>query len=154
MKRIKLSQDKFALVDENLFEELNKYKWMAKNDKKNCYAARHSSEGTRKLIFMHRIIMNTPVGMFTDHVDGDGLNNQKYNLRTCTNLQNSRNRGKNRNNTSGFKGVSWHEEAKKWRALIAVKGKQKSLGLFIIKLEAYQAYCDACVKYHGDFAKF
>jgi hypothetical protein len=157
MKQIKISQNKYTQVDDSDFEELNKYKWMAKKDKKNFYVARHSKGGTRKLILMHRVVANTPNGMFTDHIDGDGLNNQKSNLRVCSNQQNSVNRGKNNNNTSGLKGVYWVQNGKssgKWRALIGFKGKFIHLGLFSSKEAAYEAYCTACCKLHGDFAKF
>lgn len=155
MKKIKLTQDKYALVDDLDFDDLDSFKWFAKKDKGNFYAARHSSGGTRKLIFMHRLILLTPDELFTDHKDGNGLNNQRKNLRNCTNQQNSTNRGKNKNNTSGFKGVSWAKTGKnkgKWRGIIAVNGKSINLGLFCTKEEAYVSYCRACQQYHGEYS--
>jgi hypothetical protein len=156
---IPLTQGKVALVDREDFKELNKYKWFARKDRKTFYAQRNcprDTEGKQHTIWihMHRAIMQPPKGMVIDHIDGNGLNNTRKNLRICTNSQNRMNTGKQKNNTSGFKGVIFSKADKKWVALIYVGGKQVYLGSYQNKEIAYKAYCDGCIKYHGEFAKY
>lgn len=155
MKKIKLSQNQFTLVDNKDFKYLNKFNWYVHSGGNTVYAARNSKtiNGKRKTIWMHKEIMKTPKGMETDHIDGNGLNNQRKNLRICTKSENQHNRSKYKCNTSGFKGVSWHIGHKKWGASIQSSGKQIYLGYYDSKIEAYNAYCNACTKYHRDFAK-
>ncbi len=156
MKKIALTQGKFAKVDDSDYDFLNKWKWTAVKDTKTFYATRHgkfSVEGNRNLVYMHRVILKTPKKLKTDHIDGDGLNNQRKNLRVCTDSQNAQNKSKPKNNTSGIKGVSWYSKGNKWRATINIQGKYVHLGYFTDKVDAYKAYCVACVKYHGDFAR-
>jgi hypothetical protein len=155
MKKIALTQGKFALVDDEDFEKLSKFKWCANKIGGIYYAVRNDkrTKDGRKTISMHRVVMDSPEGMDTDHKDGDGLNNQKKNLRICTHAENLKNQKLHKNNISGLKGVSFYKRVKKWVAFIGVDGKQISLGYFDTKLEAYQAYCDACLKYHGKFSR-
>lgn len=139
MKQIKLSQGKVALVDDEDYEELNKYKWYSYKGGNTFYAGRNfNSNGKQKTIKMHRIIMNTPKEMETDHIDGNGLNNQKSNLRIVTHRQNGQN--KRINKSSRFVGVCWNEINNKWRAQIKINKKHKSLGVFDTELEAHNAY--------------
>jgi hypothetical protein len=99
---------------------------------------------------LHRLIMNTPKGMQTDHISGDTLDNRKENLRVATSAENSRNRGKSRTNTSGFKGVTYvkkkkhmiNERSKPWKARIRHNGKLIHLGMFATPEEAGKAYDD------------
>lgn len=102
---------------------------------------------------LHRLIMNAPKGMSIDHINGDKSDNRKSNLRICTNSENLRNRGSQSNNTSGYKGVSWSKELKKWRTQICINKKHIHVGLFKDKIEAAKAYNEAAIKYHGEFAK-
>lgn len=88
-----------------------------------------------------------------DHRDGDGLNNRRSNLREATGSQNMQNRGAYSNNTSGFKGVCWDKESRKWKAQIGSQGRLKSLGRFDDPSDAHAAYCDAAEKLHGDFGR-
>ena len=103
---------------------------------------------------LHRIIMDAPDDKMVDHINGNPLDNRRENLRLCSNQENNRNKGKKSDNTSGFKGVSWSKQTGKWLANITVDGKSKYLGYFDDKLKAYEAYCTACEKYHGDFKHF
>ena len=154
MKQISLTQWQFALVDDEDFEELNKYKWCAlKQWNWKFYVVRSSKRvnGKRPLIYMHITLMNTPKEMHTDHIDGNWLNNQRNNLRICTVSENAMNRGKNKTNTSGFKGVYWNKALNKWQAGIQINWKLKHLWLFDNKLEAYRVYCEKCIKYHWEF---
>jgi hypothetical protein len=88
-----------------------------------------------------------------DHIDGNPRNNRISNLRLATPSQNMMNRGKQSNNTSGYKGVSYRKDRKKWRAYIKKEGKFMALGHYDSKKDAYSAYCDAARKYHGAFAR-
>ncbi len=99
---------------------------------------------------MHRMITNAIQGVDVDHIDGDGLNNQRQNLRLCTRAQNLMNRGLNRANKSGYKGVIWCKG--KWMAYIVKDRKQVYLGRFTEKLQAYKVYCKAAKELHGEFA--
>lgn len=159
MKKIKLTQGKYALVDDEDFETLNQYKWCADKRPNNVfYAVQNEKIGHNKFrkIKMHRVIISTPKGMETDHADGDGLNNQKKNLRVCNRVENSYNVGMRKNNKSGYKGVHflpYSNWSKKWHANITVNKKRISIGFFSTPEDAYRAYCAACVKYHGKYAK-
>lgn len=157
MKYIPLTQGKYALVDDKDFSELSKFKWYAhaqKSVNNTFYAVRTLIKEDRKktMIYMHRCIANTPQGMATDHIDGNGLNNQISNLRVCTTKQNLCNKGKQINNTSGLKGVSWHKATQRWRATLNHNGKSIHLGGFDSKEFAREAYVFACRKYQGEFA--
>ena len=143
----------YALVDDEDFEELNQYRWSVAKRRAVFYAQRNLRlDNKRVTVFMHTQIIKAHQGLEIDHIDGNGLNNQRSNLRTCTSEENKMNRGKFVNNTSGFKGVSWHKPAMKWRAQINANGKTTHLGLFATKELAYEAYISACIKYHGEFA--
>lgn len=101
---------------------------------------------------LHRLIMNAPNGMAVDHINGNIADNRKSNLRICVNSENLRNRGAQRNNTSGYKGVSWCKQSNKWRSSICLNKKRIYLGLFTNKLDAANAYNQAAIKYFGEFA--
>jgi hypothetical protein len=119
------------------------------------YAVRLETVSFKKRIklSMHRVVMGEiPLGYEVDHINGNKVDNRKSNLRICTKMQNYRNRGKTKANTSGFKGVSWHKRIKKWVVQIHIDGKNKSLGYFIDPYEGYLAYCEAAIKHHGEFA--
>ena len=154
---IELTQGKIALIDDEDWDLVSGYRWHACTTPRHntWYAQAHTrrADGTWTKIKMHRLILGlTDPRVHTDHIDGDGLNNRRGNLRACSNSENQRNRGSQANNTSGFKGVSWDKETGKWAANIRVNGKQKRLGRHDTPEEAYQAYCDASIELHGEFA--
>jgi hypothetical protein len=104
---------------------------------------------------MHRVIIGAKLGELVDHVDGNGINNTRQNLRKATNSQNLINR-KNLSNTSGYKGVSYdrgHYRNKPWRAQIKINYKSKTLGYFSTPEEAADAYKVASINYFGEFAR-
>lgn len=148
MKEIILTQNKVALVDDNDFEYINQFNWNAHRTEKYWYAAR--SGGVR----MHRIIMHAPENREIDHINGDGLDNRKENLRVCTHQQNMQNQLLPRiNNKLGVKGVSLEKGRKKFRATIFVKGNKIHLGYYNVLKDADIAYRTAEKKYFGDFSR-
>jgi hypothetical protein len=146
---IPLTQDKFAIVDAEDYEELSKHKWHTNKSHKSEYAARKPG---RKHISMHRLLLNAPPGLLVDHRDGNGLNNRKSNLRLCTHQENTYNQRPRRGGTSRFKGVYWHKTEKKYTARIRKNGKRYSLGYFHDEIEAAVAYGIKAMEFFGEFA--
>jgi hypothetical protein len=153
VKEIPLTKGYVALVDDEDYEWLSRWKWFAKADHNLVYARRmsHVGEGKRTTIGMHRLIMGDPPGREVDHWDNDGCNNQRGNLRVATHRQNL---AKSRQvlGPSGFRGVSWDKERRKWRARIHIDGKEKTLGRFRNADEAARAYDAAAKEVYGEFA--
>src|ERR671923_1500933 len=147
-KQIPLPRGLFALVDDADYEWLNQWKWSIGS---NRYAYRINEQN--RGIYMHRLITNAPNGMQVDHINGNKLDNRRENLRVCTKHENMRNRGKQKNNTSGYKGVSWREKSKRYGAFIKIDGKYKMIGEYKTAEDAARAYNEFAKKYHGKFAK-
>lgn len=156
MKKIILGRGKegFAIVGDSDFKRISKSKWHIRKRNHTSYVVRRQIvKGKKKTIYLHREILKLPNDYkIIDHIDGNGLNNQRRNLRVCTQSQNSMNRSLLSRNRSGNKGVGWYSRYNKWRARIVVLGKEKTLGFFKSKKEAIEAYRKASIKYHGRFA--
>lgn len=149
MKEINLTQGKVAIVDDGDFDWLSKWKWTYNQ---NGYAVRNVKQGHKQTrIYMHRAIMNAG-RLKVDHKDGDTLNNQRQNLRLCSQSQNIQNSRKRTDNTSGHKGVTFHRASGKWAASICTNGRRLHLGLFDSIEDAVVCYQSAADKYHGEFA--
>ena len=146
VRYIALTKGKYAIVDAADYEWLSRYRWHATCARGRYYAA---TVINGKSISMHRMIMNPPPGMVTDHIDGNGLNNRRTNIRNCTpeqNRYNTRPQGK----SSRFVGVCrWGD---KWRAKIKIKGRYVHLGTFDTEIEAARARDAAALQHHGPFA--
>lgn len=149
MKKIKLTQDKYTIVDDADFEWLNQWKWCYH---KIGYVFKKLWKRNRAL-YMHRLIMNTPKGMETDHINGDKLDNRRSNLRVCTRSQNEANKGLRIDNTSGYKGVYWNRKNKKWVANIGFNYKNIYLGEFNDRFHAMKAYNAKAKELFGEFAR-
>lgn len=155
MKKIPLTQGKVALVDDEDYERVVQYKWNAHYHKPsgNWYA-RRTIDGLGRQISMHRFIMSAPAGSKVDHIDRDGLNNQRSNLRFATTAQNGANRAKGRNQTtSRYKGVHWYATVGKWKATIVVAQRTIFLGHFELEEDAAKAYDEAAIAHFGEFAR-
>ena len=149
-RRIPLTQGKFALVDAEDYYQLVKFQWCANEPTKTkFYAVRKCN---RKHVKMHRAIMAAPDHLVVDHIDHDGLNNCKSNLRLCTLAQNSHNCGSRKRATSRYKGVSWKKSTKKWVATIKFNNKLYHLGTFKNEIDAAKAYDKKAASLFGEFA--
>mgnify|MGYP001558742858 CR=1 FL=1 len=107
----------------------------------------------KKLFRLHRFINKTPSGKDTDHINGDRLDNRRVNLRTCTRAENMWNSGRHKDNTSGYKGVSWWKTGGYWQAQISINSQKIHLGFFKSKMDAVKVYDKAVRKYHKEYAK-
>jgi len=156
MKQIPLTQGKFALVDDEDFEYLNQFKWYAIKCDKTYYVCRkvYDKETKKgKNLLMHRFVLGlTDPKIQGDHIDWNGLNNQRYNLRICSCAQNQRNKKARKGGSSKYIGVHWHKGGNKWQSRIKMDGNHISLGLFTDEIEAAKAYDKAAKFYHGEFA--
>ena len=146
MKLIPVSQNKFTMVDDEDFEWLNQWKWCLGGG----YAVR-SHKRTRKIL-LHRLLIKIPKGMEVDHINNNPLDNQKNNLRIVTHHQNIFNTSMRKDNTSGFKGVSWQANISKWRVQIQIKKQKKHVGYFDDRLKAAKAYNKIARYLFGQFA--
>lgn len=161
MKEIKLTQGKVALVDDEDYEWLNQWRWHARKDSKTYYAGRSvymggGSKNPRiRTISMHRLIINIPDGIDVDHIDHDGLNNQKHNLRIATRTQNQYNRTSRHGSSSKYKGVTILQKGKeKGRISAEIRcGKKRiCLGHFRNEEDAARAYDQKAKELFGEFA--
>lgn len=151
MKEIKLhgkfSFRKFAFVDDEDFEEVNKYRWIAQRGGNNWYA---SARINKKSVLMHRFIINPPANMCIDHINHNSLDNTKSNLRICSHAENMRNRQKHKNTSSSFIGVhSTHKN--KWMAKIEYMGKVYKLGVFDTEEDAAIARDKKAIEFDDKF---
>lgn len=144
---IPLTKGKFAIVDEADAEMvLGRGKWFAAQHRQLFYASRGERGRT---VAMHAVVAGFER---PDHVNRNGLDNRRINLRAATVSQNNGNIGLSRHNTSGYKGVSWDRERRKWMALINDGGRKRTLGRFDDPAEAACAYNAAALEKWGEFA--
>jgi hypothetical protein len=145
LKQITLTQGKIALVDDDIYEAIGHLKWYARKDKNRYYAVRNfqKSKGQRGAIYLHHIVIGYPLdNQEVDHIDGDGLNNQRNNLRIVTNRKNQQNTNNHRNGR--LVGCYFHKRVNRWQARIVINGRQQSLGYFDTEIEASKVYENAC----------
>jgi hypothetical protein len=147
MRKIKLTKSKYAIVDDDYFEYLNQWKWYCNF---YDYAVREiGGSKNKKRIYMHRLVNNTPENYLTDHINRNRLDNRKINLRTVNPTASILNRGINKNNTSGHKGIIWRKDTKSWSARIKTNYKEIYLGCYKDIKEAIKARKKAELIYHS-----
>jgi hypothetical protein len=153
--RVRLTRGKVALVDECDYVRVTAHPWQARPDHGTWYAQRsfRLPDGSRRTINMARFILGIDdPWVKVDHINGDGLDNRRCNLRPTLQHQNSANtRRRKRPGTSRYKGVSWHAAAGKWQARISVRGVRLDLGRYASQAAAYRAYCAAAKLNHGEY---
>lgn len=143
---------KYALIDKEDFELVNKHKWFYRIEAsdKEYARKRYRENGKIREVIMHRYIIKARRGKEVDHINGNGLDNRKVNLRICSHKSNSRNRKLNKNNKTGYKGV--YRKNGKYRATITFNYKSHDLGAFDDLISAAKVYNKAAKKYFGKYA--
>ena len=145
----------YAEIDASDRSKIEGYRWypiFAKTGVVYAQAEVRIGVNQYKWIPMHRLIANTPDGMETDHIDGDGLNNRRSNLRACTRAQNNRNQRIRKDNSTGYRGVRKVTNSPNWYAQVRVDNRDIYLGTFTTPEAAAQAYNEAAKRHHGEFA--
>jgi len=155
LKYITLSNGKNAIVDDEDFETLSKISWyeMQGYAKGKKYLGVINGKKRNKYFSMHRIIMKTPEGMHTDHINANKLDNRKENLRICTCSENLRNAKPYAGGSSDYKGVYFNKECQKWRAYITINKVRKHIGTFDREEDAALAYNRKAQEFFGEFAR-
>lgn len=156
MPVIQLTRGLVTIVDDEDYDALAAFKWHAHPSAPGYFYARREVRRDKKKqgrVYMHRVILGAPAGLLIDHINGDGLDNRRCNLRLATKAENQRNRRVPSTNTSGYKGVTWSRNAGRWHARIRAGDRNVHLGYFDTPEEAHAAYCAVAVKYHGEFAR-
>jgi len=149
-KKIQLTKGKTAIVDDGDYDLISTYKWYAEI-RFGIWYAKGRVDG--KMVFMHRFLLNAPSSLVVDHIDGDGLNNCRSNIRLATPSQNSMNQRVAVSNKTGYKGVHFVGTMGKYRATIRVGGKSIHLGYFENREHAAMSYNAAARQYFGEFAQ-
>ncbi|MBS4195368.1 HNH endonuclease [Lederbergia citri] len=151
-REIPLTKGKVAIVDDVDYERFGEFKWHCVGGK---YAAR--SVGGRKnkrMVYLHREVLEAEEGQIVDHINGDKLDNRKSNLRIVTSAENLYNTSIRSDNTSGYKGVVYVEDCnEKWEARIHKDGKKIILGRFETPEEAACAYNEKALELFGEYAR-
>lgn len=150
--QVDLGRGYFATVDANLWEQrLRHYVWRPQIHRKKGVVYAYTNLGCN--YGMHRMIMDAPRGLHVDHINGNGLDNRRCNLRLCTPSQNSANKHTPTRNRTSYIGLWWSECNQKWAAQIRTLGKKYHLGLFKCPRKAAQAYDIAALAIWGEFAR-
>lgn len=153
IKEIKLTRGFVAIVDEVDFEKaIGAGSWAASVKSNTVYAVHgiKKNDGRWTTTRLHNYLTDWP---FVDHINGDGLDNRRSNLRPSSYRTNSLNLARYSSNTSGYKGVTWHKGAGKWASQIQLDRKHHHLGLFADLEDAARAYDAAAIELHGEFAR-
>jgi hypothetical protein len=144
---IRLTHGFVAVINDQDIDIVGQHLWRTRKGKYTWYA-----ETGHRGVKMHNLIMSPPPGIQVDHINRNGLDNRRANLRLATHQEQMRNRKKFANSSSRYKGVTWHKGSKKWQANIRVDGKLIYLGKYVHEQDAALAYDAAAKHYFGEFA--
>lgn len=154
MELVYLNDEYYALVDDEDFERVNQFNWSL-IEWSGCQYAKRKTKGTT--ISMHQFILDTTEEV--DHIDGDGLNNQKVNLRAVTHAKNIQNQRTQTRSVSGYRGVTFFPDSgrwkrkKPWRARIKIDGHDRTIGYYLTPEEAAEAWNAVAVEAWGEYAR-
>lgn len=161
MISITLTRGFTAVVDDE-DTDLAQLKWHSvKSTKDLYYAGRNFNKpnGKRGIMFLHNVVIERLIGRplekgeYPDHINLNSMDNTRSNLRVVSNSLNQHNRHRQSNNTSGYKGVSFHKRLQKWTARIAMDNKTINIGVYTTPEEAYSAYCEMAIQLLGNNAR-
>lgn len=153
MGEIILSSGIICQVDDEDLERLNSHRWFVIKKKHTCYAVAFKKvDGKTVSTTMHRLLTAAKDGELVDHMDRNGLNNKKSNLRICNISENSTNRKKKAGTSSNYRGVSYAKKNKAWFVFISKNKKKKFIGAFKDEEQAARAYDREAKILHGQFA--
>lgn len=153
MLHIPLSKGQVAIIDDCDAELVLRHKWRAKCNKGKWVVHTNIRVGDKqRTVALHRLILNAPDGIMVDHRNHNPLDNRRCNLRLATGSQNNFNSRPRRDNTTGYKGVTYESDRRKYRATIQCERVHHSLGRFNTAEEAARAYDDAAKRLHGEYA--
>ncbi len=156
MRNIRLSNGMIAIIDDEDFDALSIWSWHYKPSGLTGYAYRNAPRGSAgpRTPKMHQVVLAVRPGECVDHINGDGLDNRRGNLRVAVGNQNNANRKKSlKKASSRFKGVNWDPNRGKWLAYVRVNRKMKNLGRYILEEDAAKVYNAAAIEYFGEYAK-
>lgn len=153
---IPLTQGMAATIDVADVDVVRLWNWHPKkNGRFSFHAARsiYDNPGSSKTLLLHVALLGTKNGLIIDHINGDGLDNRRCNLRFVTQSQNRQNTNLGSRNRSGFRGVSFNKATGKWRSVIYQDRKQYYLGEFLDLIEATRAYANAAERIFGPYRR-
>ena len=151
---VPLTRGHEAVIDASDAELVADRNWWVETSGANIYAKRKfRRDGGMICVWMHRVLLGAQGNVYVDHIDGDGLNNRRNNLRLATNAQNQFNQRMRSDNKSGYRGVSFRKSDGTWTAQIKANGRRHYLGIYKTPEEAHAAYCKASAELHGEFGR-
>ena len=152
MKKIRLTQGKYAIVDDKDYARVKDLNWCFNNGYALHTYWPDGAKGKCRGVHLHTLIMNPPEGMVCDHIDFNGLDNRRDNLRLLTRADNSRRRRASRLSVSGIRGVSWINFRNKWKVVARVDKKWMFFGYFLFREDAIKKHNEIEKKYRGKLA--
>lgn len=153
VRTIPLTRGYVATVDDEDYEQVSGHKWFAEVRPHAVYAkCMVRVNGAITTVYMHRVVVGAGPGEEVDHVNHDGLDNQRSNLRLCVGSQNQGNQRRRQGASSRYKGVTRDKQKGKWRTQIQLNGARRRLGRFTDEIEAAKAYDEAALFQWGEFA--
>lgn len=142
-----------AIIDVSDVPLVEGRNWTALVKSNTVYAYRRIKSSGCTNVRMHRLLLDCPRHLEVDHINGNGLDNRRINLRLATCAQNRKNVRPHKKSASGLKGAAYHTQTGRWLARIKCDGKTHYLGIFQTAQQAHEAYCKASVELHGEFAR-
>jgi hypothetical protein len=149
MKEIPLNHGYVTLVDDEDVGKVSIGTWRLRRNKNALYAVRSLRKGGHRTLYLHRFILDPPPHLEVDHINGNGLDNRRANLRLCTHERNCKNISKQARGRSRFRGVRWDKKISRW--LVSCQGAY--IGCFKDETEAARAYNSAASERFGAFAR-